>query len=148
MNLATFYEYKVDIHHIFPKAWCERNGIEPGRRESIVNKTAISAATNRSIGGRSPKVYMATLASRAGITDSELDVIIATHFIAPSELRAADFSAFFNARTEALLSLISAAMGKEATREEDTSGDGDINAYEDETEDVSDDSGGEAEDAA
>jgi hypothetical protein len=39
-------------------------------------------------------------------------------------------------------------MGKEATREEDTSGDGDINAYEDETEDVSDDSGGEAEDAA
>lgn len=148
MNLATFYEYKVDIHHIFPKAWCERNGIEPGRRESIVNKTAISAATNRSIGGRSPKVYMATLASRAGITDSEIDVIIATHFIEPSELRAADFSAFFNARTEALLSLISTAMGKEATREEDTSEDGDINAYEDETEDLTDDSGAEAEDAA
>jgi hypothetical protein len=137
MNLATFLDYNVDIHHVFPKDWCNKNGIEPARRESIVNKTAISAATNRSIGGRSPKDYMPTLASKAGISDQQVDDIVATHLIDPAVLRSADFDAYFNTRSENLLKLISTAMGKEAVRDEISSGD-DASAYVEETDDPED----------
>lgn len=118
MNMAAFFEFQVDIHHVFPKAWCDKNGVDHAHRESIVNKTAVSYSTNRSIGGRSPKEYMATLASKAGVDDARVDQIIATHRINPAYLRAAKFDAYFNERSEALLSLISTAMGKEAFRDE------------------------------
>jgi hypothetical protein len=118
MSMASFFEFQVDIHHVFPKAWCEKNGIDPARRESIVNKTAISYSTNRSIGGRSPKDYMTTLAAKAGVDDAHLDKIVATHEINPDHLRTGDFDAYFADRSEALLTLISSAMGKEAIRGE------------------------------
>lgn len=131
MTLATFFDYQVDIHHIFPKDWCDKNGISPERRESVVNKTAISASTNRSIGGRSPKDYMPTLASRADVSDQEIDAIVATHLIDAAGLRSADFDSFFRNRSEALLGLISEAMGKEAIRDADSS-EGDPSAFADE----------------
>jgi hypothetical protein len=118
MSMAAFFEFQVDIHHVFPKAWCEKNDIDPARRESIVNKTAISYSTNRSIGGRSPKEYMATLAAKAGVDDAHLDKIVATHEINPAHLRAGNFDAYFVERSDALLTLISGAMGKEAIRDE------------------------------
>jgi hypothetical protein len=139
MDYASFFEYQVDIHHVFPKAWCDKNGIDPAHRESIVNKTAISATTNRSIGGRSPKEYMMTLSSKAGVSDDDIDKIVATHLISPSHLRAADFPTYFKDRTEALLTLISDAMGKEAIREDDSSGEGDAAAFIDEPEEPPDD---------
>ncbi len=37
MNMATFLDLAVDIHHIFPKARCQKNGIDHARRESIVS---------------------------------------------------------------------------------------------------------------
>ena len=54
ISLASFFDYRIDIHHIFPKAWCDndKHDVDVARRESIINKTAISFDTNRSIGGR------------------------------------------------------------------------------------------------
>jgi hypothetical protein len=117
LDMATFFNYKVDIHHIFPKAWCEKNWIDPLRRESIVNKTALSRETNMKIGGRSPAAYVLTIESSSGITSSELDEVLRGHAIEPGPLRVADFDTFFAARTKALLELIEAAMGKPAIRE-------------------------------
>src|SRR5262249_41199728 len=42
INMATFLDQQIDIHHIFPKAWCNKNNIDENRRESIVNKTPLS----------------------------------------------------------------------------------------------------------
>jgi hypothetical protein len=137
MTLATFFDYQVDIHHIFPKDWCDKNDITPERRESVVNKTAISATTNRSIGGRSPKDYMPSLATRAGVSDKEIDDIVATHLIEATDLRVADFDSFFDRRAEALLGLISEAMGKEAIRDVDPS-EGDPAAFVEEPDDPED----------
>jgi hypothetical protein len=116
LDMATFFNYKIDIHHIFPKAWCEKNHIDALRRESIANKTALSRETNLKIGGRSPAAYVVTLETTSGITPSELDDILRGHAIDPEPLRAADFSTFFAARTQALLNLIETAMGKAAIR--------------------------------
>lgn len=117
MNMATFFSYQVDIHHIFPKSWSEKNGIDHARRESIVNKTAISRSTNISIGGRSPADYVTTLENKAGISSGQLDEILESHEISPGSLRSANFDEFFADRKERLLKLISEAMGKEAIRE-------------------------------
>lgn len=66
ITLANHHQLAVDIHHVFPKAWCQANDIDDLRRESIVNKTAISAATNRIIGGKAPSRYVVQLATVDG----------------------------------------------------------------------------------
>jgi hypothetical protein len=42
----------IDIHHIFPQAWSERQEIKPDTYNSIVGKTPLTARTNPVIGGR------------------------------------------------------------------------------------------------
>jgi hypothetical protein len=109
----------VDIHHVFPKKWCDDNKIPRNLRESIVNKTPLAATTNRLIGGASPAAYVPKLEAAAGITSEELDAIINAHLIDTKELRAADFDGFFLARRRALLELVEQATGKRAQRDVD-----------------------------
>lgn len=116
LDWAVFQEYKVDIHHIFPKRWCKTNNIDNHRRESIVNKTALSRRTNQKIGGRSPKIYVPKIVKEAGLSDTEFDVLLAEHFVDPAALRAADFDEFFEARFQSICGLVSRAMGKEVVR--------------------------------
>jgi hypothetical protein len=134
MNMATFLDLAVDIHHIFPKAWCAKHQIPPDRRESIVNKTALSATTNRKIGGRSPAEYVKTLEATAGIAGDELDRVLATHLLDPGPLRSADFTEFFADRRSRLLDLIGQAMGRPVL---DADGDA-PSAFVDEPEEASD----------
>jgi hypothetical protein len=98
--------------HVFPKVWCEKNGVDDVHRESIVNKAPISYETNRSIGGRSPRDYLTKLEKDTGLMPDELDTIVATHHINPASLRTADFDAFFAAHTAALVKVVAEAMGK------------------------------------
>ena len=127
----------VDIHHIFPKTWCEKNGIDPAKRESIVNKTALAYSTNRSIGGRSPRDYVPALERQAELDGPDLDRVIEAHAVDPAHLRSADFDAFFYDRTERLLRLVEQAMGKPSVR--DDIGDGDPSQFEEEPEELADD---------
>jgi len=138
INMATFFDQQIDIHHVFPKAWCNRNGIDENRRESIANKTPLSYSTNRTIGGDSPSAYVPRVEKAAGVSaPEELDAIIAGHAIEPAALRMADFDAFFAHRWQALLGLIEQAMGKEPVRDDLT--DADAAAFEDEPEELDDD---------
>lgn len=116
MEHATYEQLQVDIHHIFPRAWCEKSGIDPVMRESIVNKTPLGKKTNILLSGDSPAVYIKRLET-AGFPPHEVDRIISTHKIDPKYLRAADFDSFFEARREELIQLIEKAMGKPAQRD-------------------------------
>lgn len=135
ISLASFFDYSIDIHHIFPKAWCEKHKIDAAQRESIVNKTAISSETNQSIGGRAPADYLARLEKKSGIAARTLDAIVATHAIDPRHLRANDFDAFFGDREGRLLHLIGEAMGKHPPSESDES-EGTEAGFEPEPEDI------------
>lgn len=132
---AAFLSMQVDIHHIFPRAWCERVGIDPEQRESIVNKTPLAKKTNIRLSGHAPSVYIRSIESAAGIPSDELDRIIAAHQIDVALLRADDFEAFFNSRREALSQLIERAMGKSVARESVDGGAEGPAAFEDEPED-------------
>jgi hypothetical protein len=144
MNMATFFDYRVDIHHVFPKAWCNQHGVDKGHVESIVNKTALSYSTNRSIGGRPPSEYVQTLEKQAGVDSAEMDRIIATHLIDAAHLRTDSFEEFFNARADGLLDLIRDAMGKEPIREEMDKAEAEAATFEDEPEEVEDDMAADA----
>ena len=115
----TFFAVNnIDIHHIFPQAWCKREGIDPKTFNSIINKTAISAGTNRRIGGRAPSAYLDTLQRNARIEPTDMDEILASHRISSETLRDDDFDRFFADRAELLLQSIETAMGKNVARED------------------------------
>lgn len=140
MNMASFFNYKIDIHHIFPKDWCGKHGIDHNRQESIVNKTAISYDTNRIIGGKSPAEYVKVLERRAGVEGADLDRVLMTHFLDPVALRMADFDGFFSHRRQALITLISEAMGKPVIEDlVEAAEASDAAEYEAEEDDVTDD---------
>jgi hypothetical protein len=119
LDKVQYANLNVDIHHIFPKVWCSKNGIDDERRESIVNKTAISARTNRTIGGAAPSKYLPAVEGKAQIPAGQLDLLLAGHLVSGAALRDDDFDAFFVHRRERLCVLIEAAMGKTVQRDVD-----------------------------
>ncbi len=136
VSLASFFDYRMDIHHIFPRLWCENHGVDAARRDSIINKTAISFDTNRSIGGRPPSEYLPILARQARVSATRLDQILESHYIDPATLRSDNFEAFFDARKQCLLDLIGSAMGKRPHIDDDEGDNNqDLVLYEDEPED-------------
>jgi len=117
IEAQTFFDDKVDIHHIFPEKWCKAAGIEPGAYNSVINKTALAARTNRQIGGRAPSQYLPAVEKAAGVGAERMDEILRSHCIAPEHLRADRFWEFYAARAEALLQRIEAATNKTVPRE-------------------------------
>lgn len=102
-----------DIHHIFPEAYCVKQGIKRQRYNSIVNKTPILPATNRSIGGNAPSEYTKTILKKvSGLTEAELKERIESHCVDYDALIRDDFDAYFVDRAKKLLGLIEKAMGK------------------------------------
>ena len=105
----------IDIHHIFPKHWCEmvaNPAIPWGLCDSIVNKTPIDAWTNRRIGGRAPSSYLKLL--RNDIDGDKLKAILQAHWIDPVLLEADRFDECFVERGQKMLDLIGQTMGKPA----------------------------------
>ena len=115
-NHTTYFDEAVDIHHIFPRAWCQKAGISRERFDTIVNKTPLSSQTNRIVGGDAPSQYLGKLPHQGGASDAEVDRHLQSHLIDPKLLRADDFDAFIAHRSEALLALIEKAIGKSVYR--------------------------------
>lgn len=110
IDLQNYYGSNVDIHHIFPRAYCEKKGIDRAVYDCIINKTPLSYYTNRSIGGHAPSVYLSNLESSKSLSPQLVDHIVSTHLVDPTALRSNDFKAFFEARKAALMGKISVAM--------------------------------------
>ena len=119
-DIMTFVSDKMDIHHVFPQAWCKKQSISPNVFNSIINKTPLSEATNRWIGGDAPSVYLRRIEHKEGVSSVMLDDILRSHLIEPEHLRKDDFEAFFDARIHALSGLIADAMGKPVVTETGT----------------------------
>ncbi len=117
-DATVFFDENVDIHHIFPQAWCKREEKPEAVWNSVVNKTPISYRTNRIIGGDAPSGYLAKL--EAGdkkkryppIPHDDLDGFLKTHAVPVMELRADDFEGFIRARQRNLMQLICDATGQ------------------------------------
>lgn len=111
-ELMSFYNDKVDVHHIFPQAWCKKAGISPKVFDAIVNKTPLSKKSNILISGDAPSIYLKRIEAKHGLSSARLDEILRTHLIEPDFLRCDDFQGFCDDRLRALSTLISGAFGK------------------------------------
>lgn len=116
---TSFFDEAVDIHHIFPKKWCKANGKDPKEFDSIVNKTPLTARTNRLIGGSAPSKYLGVLEignkDNLPIPSATLDTSLSSHHIDPHDLRSDNYENFIIVRQQALLDLIEAAMKKQSS---------------------------------
>ena len=110
---------KIEIHHIFPRAWCKTQGINQKYSDSIINKTILKESTNKRIGGIAPSAYLHRIQEEPWINQSTTDEILKSHLICPRTLRGDNFRDFFETRKEALLEAIEKAMGKKVIREGD-----------------------------
>lgn len=115
MDFTVFIDDNVDIHHIFPQEYCESNSIPKKKWNSIVNKTPLSARTNRIIGGSAPSKYLKHIESADHVTEEKLDASVSTHLVDVDCLRADNFDAYFLHRAKSLINIISKSMGKPVT---------------------------------
>ena len=107
-------EIALDIHHIFPRRWCEGKKIGRERYDSILNKTPISYIANRKIGGEAPSRYLPRIQreKHVALNDSEMDELLISHALTADLLRRDAFDDFVEDRRRRLSRLIEAAMGK------------------------------------
>lgn len=115
IDVQTYFGESIDIHHIFPRAYCKSHSIDNRKMESIVNKTPISGKTNRIIGGHAPNTYLNKLKNSATISDERMKEILETHLIDSQTLYANDFETFFENRSIELTKRIEKVMGKTIT---------------------------------
>ena len=115
LSLATYNNENIDIHHVFPVAWCRSTEGKPAipshLYDSVINKTPLSAATNRIIGGRGPAVYLKRLQEDMG--SARLEQALEAHWLNPRHLEANNFQDSFIERGDVLLKLIGQAMGRD-----------------------------------
>lgn len=117
LDESDWQDHNLDIHHIFPKDWCRKNGIPPKRFNSILNKTPISYKANRMIGGKAPSAYLKQLQNHKNVmlSDEGMQELLGTHHIVDSFLRADDYEGFIESRRELMIGEITRAMGKEVS---------------------------------
>jgi hypothetical protein len=123
---AIFFGEAVDIHHIFPKDWCLKQGLKPEVFDSIINKTPLAYRTNRIIGGAAPSAYLAKMeaggSESPAIDSAVLDNHLRSHLIDPDLLRADGFELFMQDRQTRLLRLIEEASGQKIRRDTESGG--------------------------
>lgn len=112
MDFSTYLSEKIDIHHIFPKDYCIGQRYDRSKWNSIVNKTPISARSNREIGGVAPSAYLEKLEKKGSVSSSDLDGYVETHWIDYDLLRNNEFQRFIIDRAKKLLIAIESATGR------------------------------------
>ena len=107
-------EVALDIHHIFPRHWCQKQDISRDKYESILNKTPISYKANRKVGGEAPSSYIPKIQqeNQVSLSDTEMNELLTSHALSPDLLRQDDFDQFLEDRRKRLSILVEKAMGK------------------------------------
>lgn len=112
MDFSTYSDEKIDIHHIFPKDHCISQGYSREKWNSIINKTPISASSNREIGGYAPSVYLGRLEKKGSVSSADLDSYVETHWIDHDLLRKDEFQNFIIDRAKKLLNAVEQVTGR------------------------------------
>ena len=117
LDKIQYVDLAVDIHHVFPQKWCNENGIDDEHRESIVNKTTISARTNRTIGG--PRLSYLEVIETGPDRPGSPGRAPRTHLVPPHNCGPTTSSGYFSRARESLCQLVEKAIGKTVQRDID-----------------------------
>lgn len=112
MDFTVYKSENIDIHHIFPRSYCEKNNLSKEKWNSVVNKTPVSYSTNREIGGVAPSEYLKKIEEKGQVDYNSLNDYLQTHLIDVSAARSNDFEKHIVLRAKLLLDAIEKATGK------------------------------------
>ena len=112
IELTNYFGDAIDIHHIFPRKYCENNNYKREKWNSIINKAPLSYRTNRILGGHEPSKYIAAIENKHRVRPEDLDKFFKSHLIEPPLIRDNDFQLFILDRSKKLLEIIENAMSK------------------------------------
>lgn len=112
MDFAIYKSANPDIHHIFPRAYCERLNLPRTKWNSVVNKTPITYRTNREIGGIAPSKYLEKIEKNDQVKSNDLDSYLTTHMINVDFIRSDDFDNHIISRAICILDAIEKVTGK------------------------------------
>lgn len=112
MDIVKSMDESPDIHHIFPEAYCSKQGYNKDKWNSIINKTPLLPASNRQIGGEAPSKYCQKIMKSAEIDETELQMRVESHLVNFDAFIHDDFDTYFIDRAKAIMKVIESAMGK------------------------------------
>ena len=111
MDIVKSMDESPDIHHIFPEAYCIKQGYPKDKWNSIINKTPLLPESNRQIGGEAPSKYSKKIIKAAQIDEEELKSRVKSHLINYNAFVSDDFNTYFVDRAKAIMKVIENAMG-------------------------------------
>lgn len=112
MDIVKSMDESPDIHHIFPEAYCTKQGYPREKWNSIVNKTPLLPESNRQIGGEAPCKYCKKIMKSAQIDEAQLRMRVESHLVNYDAFIQDDFDTYFIDRAKAIMHVIEGAMEK------------------------------------
>lgn len=112
MDIVKSMDESPDIHHIFPEAYCTKQGYPREKWNSIVNKTPLLPESNRQIGGEAPSKYCKKIMKSAQIDEAQLRMRVESHLVNYDAFIQDDFDTYFIDRAKAIMHVIEGAMEK------------------------------------
>ncbi len=112
MDIVKSMDESPDIHHIFPEAYCIKQGYPKSKWNSIINKTPLLPESNRQIGGEAPSKYSQKIMKAAQIDETQLQLRVESHLVNYSAFIKDDFDTYFIDRAKAIIKVIEDAMEK------------------------------------
>lgn len=112
MDIVKSMDESPDIHHIFPEAYCRKQGYPKSKWNSIINKTPLLPESNRQIGGEAPSKYSQKIVKSAQIDEEQLRNRVESHLIDYDAFIKDDFDTYFVDRAKAIMKVIESAMEK------------------------------------
>ena len=109
MNFAE----SIEIHHIFPKKYCEVQKFPKERFDNVANRTPIMKKTNKFLGDNPPSFYLEKIQEKLNLSSAELDEVLEKHFIDAELCRANNFNAFIVDRAKKILDAVEERTGRE-----------------------------------
>lgn len=115
MAVTNYIADRADIHHIFPKDYCETMNYDKKKWDSVINKTPLFFVTNRYIGGVAPSKYIERIINSRHIDESNLKQYVESHAINYDLLKNDNFNDYIIDRAKQILNLIEFNTGKKIT---------------------------------
>lgn len=116
INIHKDFNNGIHVHHIFSKNWCIQHKIPESRRDSIINKTPLTSATNTSISDAVPSDYISKIQENdKGLDENKINEIFLSHLIEPKSIRHNNFNGFYNARKKKIVEQIAKVTGKQVS---------------------------------
>lgn len=112
MDIVKSMDESPDIHHVFPEAYCIKQGYPKVKWNSIINKTPLLPESNRQIGGEAPSKYSQKIMKAAQIDEDQLKSRVESHLIDYDAFINDNFDTYFIDRAKAIMTVIEGAMEK------------------------------------